>query len=86
MGDEVIQVYFSPLRPDENSPLQSLVAFKRVSVKKGETKTVELEIPVSSLRHFDARQNKYVVEKGKYNFLVGASSKDIRRTIPVVVK
>ena len=84
-GDEVVQVYFSPVKPVVNSPLQSLVAFKRVSLKKGEVKSVELEVPVSSLRHFDAKNNKYVVDKGLYRFLIGASSKDIRQTVPVEV-
>lgn len=42
-------------------------------------------IPVFLLRHFDASQNKYVVEKEKCDFLVGTSSKDIYKTVPVVV-
>ncbi len=84
-GDEVVQVYFSPLKPAENSPLQSLVAFRRVSLKKGEVKTVELEIPVTSLKHFDTINNNYVVDKGIYNFLIGSSSRDIRRTVSVEI-
>lgn len=84
-GDEVIQVYFSPIKSAENSPLQSLVAFRRVSLKKGEVKSVELEIPVTSLRHFDTKNNRYVVDKGLYKFLVGTSSKDIRKTVSVEI-
>jgi len=84
-GDEVIQVYFNPIKPGESSPLQSLVAFKRVSVKKGEVKTAELEIQGSLLRHFDAKSNKYVVDNGNYNFLIGASSNDIRKTVTVEI-
>ena len=61
------------------------IALKRVPILKGETRSIEFEIPAKKLRHFDSHLNKYVVEKGKYKLFVGAASNDIRKTILVDV-
>lgn len=84
-GDEVVQVYFCPIKPYESSPIQSLVAFKRVALKKGEIKASVLEIPVTALRHFNTSNNKYEVERGIYNFLIGSSSNNIKKTATVEI-
>lgn len=84
-GDEVVQIYFSPEKINPETPIQSLIALKRVPILKGETKSIEFVIPANRLRHFDSRLNKYVVEKGKYKLFVGASSNDIRKTVLVGV-
>jgi len=84
-GDEVIQIYFSPEKINTETPIQSLIALKRVPILKGETKSIGFEIPANKLRHFDSHLNKYVVEKGKYKLFVGASSNDIRKTVIVDV-
>jgi beta-glucosidase len=84
-GDEVVQVYFKQPESVENRPLQSLVAFQRVSFKKGESKEVSFEIPVSKLRYFDSKLGGYAIAKGNYEFLVGASSDDIRKKVTVAV-
>jgi len=84
-GDEVVQVYFKQPESVVGKPLQSLVAFQRVSFKKGESKEISFEIPVSQLRHFDSKLGSYVIAKGSYELLIGASSDDIRNKITVEI-
>ena len=84
-GDEVIQVYFTQPESVTDKPIKSLVAFRRVSFKKGERKEISFEIPVSQLRHFDTKLGRYAIAKGRYELLVGASSDDIRKHVNVEV-
>lgn len=84
-GDEVVQVYFRQPASVQNRPLQSLVAFQRVSFKKGESKEISFEIPVSKLRHFDSKLGRYVVEKGNYDLMVGSSSDYIREKVNIEI-
>jgi len=84
-GDEVVQVYCKQPVSVENRPLQSLVAFKRIHLQKGESKDVVLEIPRSLLRHFDPKLGDYSVATGSYEFLIGAASNDIRERLGLVL-
>lgn len=84
-GDEVVQVYFRQPLEVKDQPLRSLAGFRRISLKAGETDTVEIDVPVRQLRHFDPRQGGYAVAKGNYLFEIGASSADIRFAAEVMV-
>jgi len=84
-GDEVIQVYFKQPESVTDKPIQSLVAFRRVSFKKGEQKEISFDIQVSQLRNFDPKLGRYDVAKGQYELLVGAASDDIRKRTTVEV-
>ena len=85
-GDEVIQVYIR--RPaDRQGPLKTLRAFQRVSLKAGETKHVELPFPRERFECWDEATNTMRVLPGRYQLLVGTSSRpqDLH-TIVVKVK
>jgi beta-glucosidase len=84
-GEEVIQLYVRRPNPPADRPGQELRGFKRVALEPGESKTVEMPLPASSLGHWDASRHCFVVEAGKLGLLVGASSADIRlkKTITV---
>ena len=58
-------------------PILELKGFKKIFLKKGETKTVEFEISPEELRFFDRNMNE-VVEPGKYIIYVGKSSIDLK--------
>ena len=77
-GDEVVQIYARHLKRKESQAIRSLAGFRRVHLRKGETSTVEIEIPKECLRSWDARHQGYVVEPGGYEIEAGASSEDIR--------
>ncbi len=85
-GDEVIQVYGVQPASVSTRPNKSLVAFKRVHLKKGESTTIDLVVSPTQLRHFDTRLGDYVIARGIYEFQVGAASNDIRETFSTEVK
>jgi beta-glucosidase len=55
-------------------PLRQLVGFQRLPFRAGETKTVEIPVPVERLRRWDDAANRYVVDPGAYAIVAGPSS------------
>ncbi|MFI3320712.1 MAG: glycoside hydrolase family 3 N-terminal domain-containing protein [Rikenellaceae bacterium] len=75
-GDEIVQLYVSPL--DSTLPLKpiQLKGFERVSLQVGETKEVTFTLSPRLLAHY-REDGKWEVTPAKYRFKVGASSTDI---------
>jgi len=73
-GDEVIQIYAAAVRPPVPMPLRQLVGFQRVFFKAGETKTIDISVPVNRLRRWREAENRYVVDPGGYEIVAGPSS------------
>lgn len=84
-GDEVVQLYIRDIKSTEKAPKMALKGFKRIHVKKGATRTVELEVPYEAFGHFNAKTKKFEVEAGKFEIMVGNASDNIsvKRTIKV---
>lgn len=72
-GDEVIQAYIRRVG-DADGPRKTLKAYKRVSVKAGETVKVEMELPRERFEWWDADNNTMHVLPGNYELMVGNSS------------
>ena len=79
-GDEVVQVYFRAEDPSVKRPLKQLTAFARVHIECGQTQHIEFDISKSELRFYDVSRERFAVEQGRYTFMAGASSDDIRLT------
>ena len=77
-ADEVVQVYVHRLDSAVEWPEKELKAFKRVTLKAGESRKVSLSIPMDELRHWDDAASAWALEKGGLQILVGAASDDIR--------
>ena len=78
-GEEVVQLYIKDVESTTWMPLKQLREFKRISLKKGEQKTVEFKLKaIEDLRHYDATKQSYVVEPGDFEIQIGSSSKDIK--------
>ena len=72
-GEEVVQLYVR--RPgDTEGPSHALRAFRRVSIPKGKTVTVEFELTPDSFEWFDTNHNVMAPLSGKYEILYGNSS------------
>jgi beta-glucosidase len=84
-GDEVVQVYFRHVDSAVPQPREALCGFRRVTVAHGKSAGVEIEVPLERFRYWDVTKQKYIVEPGKYELLVGAASDDIRTRIPFSV-
>lgn len=78
-GDEVVQVYVStPESPAEaQRPIKRLKGFRRVTIPKGQTKTVCFEIDCEDLWFWDMEADRMIWDKGLYAFEIGSSSKNI---------
>jgi beta-glucosidase len=59
-------------------PAKELRGFQRISFKPGERKTLTFALPAEKLAFWDEQTHAFVVEPGKYEIMVGASSADIR--------
>lgn len=85
-GSEVVELYISDLKSSVLRPVKELKGFDKVSLAPGETKTVSFEILPEALKYFDEKSHSWVAEPGKFKALIGASSTDIRRTVPFEYK
>lgn len=77
-GAEVVQVYIG--KPDSAivRPKKELKGFKKVFLKKGESKEIEISIPVKDLAFYNTTSKSWVVEGGEYLVYIGNSSVDIK--------
>ena len=87
-GKEVVELYISaPDNKAANKPAKELKAYaKTKALKAGESETVTLTVKTADLASFDEETSAWVVAEGEYQFLVGASSQDIKATLPAAVK
>ena len=85
-GDEVVQVYIKRIA-DTEGPNKTLKAFKRISLKAGEKKVISIDFKRGNFEGWDPEHNVMRVVAGKYQMMVGNSSRDCDlKTIEVKVK
>ena len=76
---EVVQLYVSDLEASVPRPVKELKGYEKIFLKKGQTKRVEIELGRDAFSYYDAvERHGFVVEPGRFEVLVGASSEDIR--------
>ena len=78
IGDEVVQLYVAYPESKVRRPRRDLRGFQRLTLKPGEARIVTFDLPASALTYWD--QGQFVIEPGRVQILVGASSEDIRLT------
>lgn len=76
-GDEVVQLYVRDKVSSVITYDSQLRGFERVSLQPGETKEVIFHLTPEDLQLLD-RNMRWTVEPGEFEFMVGASSQDIR--------
>jgi beta-glucosidase len=74
-GVEIAQVYVG-LPASTNEPPKRLVAWDRVQLAPGETKTVSLAIDPFHLSIFNVGKDGWEVVSGEYHVYVGGSSRN----------
>ena len=86
-ADEVVQVYVST--PDSPAalerPAKRLKGFQRVTIPRGQTRTVDIDINCADLWFWDMEADRMTYDQGRYVFEVGSSSQDIRGTLSAVM-
>jgi len=86
-GDEVVQLYVHDVVATVTRPVKELRGFSRIRLQAGESRRVDFKLGPADLALHD-RAMKRVVEPGKFDIMVGASSADIRQrtTLEVATK
>jgi beta-glucosidase len=85
-GDDVVQLYVKHLGSKVARPEEELKGFQRVTLKPGETKTVEIPLKASTLAYWDVRLGKFKVETEPVKLMIGSSSKEIKLSTRVSVQ
>ncbi len=76
-GAETTQVYVRDCEATNFVPEKELKAFKKVFLKKGESKTVTLDLGRDAFAFYNVRTGDWCVESGDFEILIGSSSRDI---------
>ena len=71
-GHEVVQLYIHDKVGSITRPIKELKDFKKVFIKKGETKTVKFELFSENFKFFNGEG--YVLEAGEFEIAVAGSS------------
>lgn len=77
-GAEVVQVYVADKEASVERPAKELRAFAKPVLQQGETKIVEIEIPVKNLAFYDEKISDWNVESGEFELMIASSSRNIR--------
>ena len=77
-GDEISQCYISFKDHKKSDPYKKLQGFDKTLIEPGETKEIQIKIESKSFKTWNISKHNWVIEKGIYEILIGASSEDIR--------
>ena len=77
-GAEVAQLYVSDVESTIYRPVKELKGFKKVFLKAGEEKEIEITLDKRAFAYYNVNINDWHVESGEFKILVGASSRDIK--------
>lgn len=82
-GQEVVQLYISDKKSSLPRPVKELKGFRKVKLAPGEEKAVTLTIDKKALSFFDDAKHEWVAEPGKFEAIIGSSSRDIKGIVPL---
>jgi len=87
-GDEVVQLYVRQLNPPKDipCPLKQLKAFQRLTLKKGATQTLHLQLPIASLGMWNVEKHAYTVAPGPYELQLGPTSATILQSATITIQ
>ena len=84
-GAEVVQVYVGLPNAIVFRPEKELKGFAKVFIKAGESAEVVIPFDDKTFRYWNVKTNRWEIEMGTYQIMVGASVSDIRVTAPLQV-
>ena len=77
-GSETVQFYTSQKKPRLSRPAKELKSFCKTRLKAGESRVIEVRIPVADLAYYDDSLRRWVLDEDEFTIHAGASSADIR--------
>lgn len=84
-GATVVQLYVRDRMASVDRPPKELKAFEKVRLDPGEATTVALELDQEAFSFYSESKDKWVIEPGKFDLLIGRSSREIERTRTVTL-
>lgn len=83
-GAEVVQLYIRDQVSSVTRPIKELKGFEKVSLKPGETRTLQFTLGPNELGMYNADM-KWVVEPGDFDIMVGNSSEALSSAVLTIV-
>lgn len=77
-GTEIVQLYISKKDGQIFRPVKELKGFARVTLAPGEKQRITIMLDDKAFRFWNVKANRWEIEGGEYELLVGASVEDIR--------
>ena len=77
-GGEVVELYVGAPGLKAFAPLRELRGFRKVYLKAGESREVEIIVQRSELRYFNPKENRYVLEGGEYRFEICSDCESVK--------
>lgn len=84
-GDEVVQLYIKPIHSVKAQPVLSLKGFQRIPLKQGASQDISFQL-TSELFLSLNDSNRWSLEPGIYEILIGSSSHDLKLMKRIVVQ
>ncbi len=85
-GAEVVELYVSEPDSPVLRPIKALRHFAKVTLAPGKSATVDFNLTSRDFARYDAAVHAWVVDSGRYEILVGGSSRDLPLRLAVNVK
>jgi len=85
-GAEVVQVYIQDKIASVVRPVKELKGFSKIKLEAGESKVVNMELPISEWAFYDESSKQWKLEPGQFIIQLGSSSRDIKQQIQVTVE
>ena len=76
-GEEVVQLYLQDVVGSLTRPVKELKAYRKLSLKRGETKSLTFTLTVEDLKFYN-QHLQYIYEPGEFNVFVGPNSRDVQ--------
>lgn len=77
-GTEIVQLYVAKKSSELFRPAKELKGFARVTLAPGEKQRITIMLDDKAFRFWNVKANRWEIEGGEYELLVGASVEDIR--------
>lgn len=77
-GTEIVQLYVAKKDSELFRPAKELKGFARVTLAPGEKQRITIMLDDKAFRFWNVKANRWEIEGGEYELLVGASVEDIR--------
>ena len=85
-GTEIVQLYISKKDGQIFRPVKELKGFARVTLAPGEKQRITIALDDKAFRFWNVKADRWEIEGGAYDLLVGASVEDIRLCEKITVQ